>query len=76
VVWDRANADKPNMGLTTWKAAPDGGRISAEIARTHAETEFEKYRIIQDRLFMSDYDKFLEELEAAAKKDIRGGDGK
>jgi hypothetical protein len=51
-----------------------GIRISAEIARTHAETEFEKYRIIQDRLFMSDYDKFLEELEAAVKKDTGGGE--
>ena len=32
------------------------------------ETEFEKYRIIQDRLFMSDYDKYLLELEENAKK--------
>jgi hypothetical protein len=40
----------------------DGGRISAEIAKLHAETEFEKYRIIQDRLFISDYDKYLLEL--------------
>lgn len=35
------------------------GRISAEEAKEHAETEFEKYRIIQDRLFQSDFDKFL-----------------
>ena len=34
----------------------DAGKVSAEIAKLHAETEFEKYRIIQDRLFMSDYD--------------------
>ena len=34
----------------------------------YAETEFEKYRIIQDRLFMSDYDKYLLELEENAKK--------
>ena len=34
-------------------------RISAEEAKEHAETEFEKYRIIQDRLFQSDFDKFL-----------------
>lgn len=39
------------------------GKISAEQAKLHAETEFEKYRIVQDRLFMSDYDKFLMELE-------------
>ena len=41
----------------------DAGKVSAEIAKLHAETEFEKYRIIQDRLFMSDYDRYLLELE-------------
>ena len=46
----------------------DVGKVSAEIAKLHAETEFEKYRIIQDRLFMSDYDKYLLELEENAKK--------
>ena len=46
----------------------DAGKVTAEIAKLHAETEFEKYRIIQDRLFMSDYDKFLLELEEKAKK--------
>ena len=42
------------------------GKVSAEQAKLHAETEFEKYRIVQDRLFMSDYDKFLLELEHQA----------
>ena len=46
----------------------DAGKVSAEIAKLHAETEFEKYRIIQDRLFMSDYDRYLLELEEKAKK--------
>ena len=41
----------------------DAGKISAEQAKLHAETEFEKYRIVQDIMFMSDYDKFLLELE-------------
>ena len=45
----------------------DSGKVSAEIARLHAETEFEKYRIIQDRLFMSDFDKYMLELEKQAK---------
>ena len=36
------------------------GKISAEQAKLHAETEYEKYRIVQDRLFQSDYDRFLE----------------
>ena len=43
------------------------GKVSAEQAKLHAETEFEKYRIVQDRLFMSDYDKFLLELEHQAE---------
>ena len=131
VIVERADAEKPHMGLTTWKAAPDGkiqesdvviaknylsefemgqlnrmvtayldyaenmaarnipmtmhdwetrlnafiqmfeygllkdaGKVSAEIARLHALSEFEKYRVIQDRLFMSDYDRFLLEMEA------------
>ena len=47
----------------------DAGKVSAEIARLHAETEFEKYRVIQDRLFMSDFDRYLLELEEQASKD-------
>ena len=46
----------------------DAGKVSAEIAKLHAETEFEKYRVIQDRLFMSDFDKYMLELEESAKK--------
>ena len=38
------------------------GKVSEEQAKLHAETEFEKYRIVQERLFMSDYDKYLLEL--------------
>ena len=41
----------------------DAGKVSAEIAKIHAETEFEKYRVIQDKLFMSDYDRFIEKLK-------------
>lgn len=132
---ERADADKPHMGLTTWAAAPDGkivksdvsiaknylsekemrslerivsayldlaedraerhipmtmedwskrldlflmaddrdvlqdaGKVTAEIAKAKAETEFEKYRVVQDRLFMSDFDKYMLELEESAKK--------
>ena len=46
----------------------DAGKVSAEIAKLHAETEFEKYRIVQDRLFMSDFDKYMLELEQNMKK--------
>ena len=45
----------------------DAGKVTAEIAKLHAVTEFEKYRIVQDRLFRSDYDRFIEELEQRAK---------
>jgi len=41
----------------------DAGKVTAEIAKTHAETEFEKYRIIQDRLFESDFDKMIKQLK-------------
>lgn len=135
LIYERADAEKPHMGLTTWAAAPDGkivkgdvsvaknyltekemrslerivsayldlaedraerhipmtmedwsrrldlflmadereilqdaGKITAEIAKEKAETEFEKYRVIQDRLYMSDFDRYLLELEENMKK--------
>ena len=37
----------------------DSGKVTAKIAKDHAESEFEKYRIVQDRLFESDFDKML-----------------
>jgi len=39
----------------------NAGSISAQMAKEHAETEFEKYRIIQDRIFRSDFDSLFEE---------------
>ena len=129
VIMDRANHKKENMGLTTWKNAPNGkivksdvsvaknylsmleikdlnqfvsmyldyaerqarkrvpmtmedwatkldvflelneevilqgkGRVTAEIARAFAESEFEKYRAIQDKEYQSDFDRLLEEM--------------
>lgn len=126
VVFNRADAEKTNMGLTNWRDAPvgkiqkydvviaknyltepelaqltrlvnayldvaedmalrkipmsmqdwevrlnrfiaatdrdvlqDAGRVTAEIAKAHAEAEFEKYRIVQDRLFESDFDRLI-----------------
>ncbi len=128
VVYHRANAEKENMGLTSWKDAPhgkiqqfdvivaknylteqemaqlqrlvsayldiaedmatrqipmtmadwetrlnrfleftdrevlqDAGKITAEIAKAHALSEFEKYRVVQDKVFESDFDRFLGE---------------
>jgi len=40
----------------------DAGKVSAELAKAHAESEFEKYRIVQDRLFESDFDRMLKAL--------------
>ena len=40
----------------------NAGQISAEFAKQFAESEFEKYRIIQDRLFESDFDRFNQNL--------------
>ena len=46
----------------------NAGKVTAEIAKLHAETEFEKYRVIQDRMFMSDFDRYMLELEENVKK--------
>ncbi len=129
LIYHRANAEKANMGLTTWKDAPQGkiqkfdvvvaknyltehemaqlsrlvnayldvaedmaqrqipmtmqdwetrlnrfieatdrsvlqdaGQVTAAIAKAHAESEFEKYRIVQDRLFESDFDRLLQQI--------------
>ena len=47
------------------------GKISAEEAKLHAETQYEKYRVVQDRLFESDFDRFLEEISALDYSDKR-----
>lgn len=139
VVYHRADAEKDNMGLTSWKAAPQGkiqkfdvsiaknyltdnelaqlqrlvnayldlaedmalrqipmtmadwelrlnrfieatdrevlqdaGKVTATIAKAHAESEFEKYRIIQDKLYESDFDREVKKLlgQGSNKKDI------
>ena len=41
----------------------DAGAVSAALAKDFAESEFEKYRIIQDRLFVCDFDKMLKKVE-------------
>ena len=131
IIYHRADAEKDNMGLTSWKDAPSGkiqkfdvvvaknyftenemaqlqrlvsayldvaedmalrqipmtmqdwetrlnrfieatdrevlqdaGKVSTEIAKAHAESEFEKYRILQDRLFESDFDRLVKQIGA------------
>jgi hypothetical protein len=45
------------------KLLKDSGRVSALEAKIHAENEYEKYRVVQDQIFLSDFDKFLKENE-------------
>lgn len=47
----------------------DAGKVSAELAKTHAESEYEKYRIVQDRLFESDFDRMVKQIESAGEED-------
>ncbi len=51
----------------------DAGKVTAEIAKANAESEFEKYRIVQDRLFESDFDRMLKQL-ASGSQPNKGGD--
>ena len=73
---------KVPMSMEEWAKRLDGflefnrnelltgpGKISAEQAKLRAETEFEKYRIIQDRLYESDFDRFLM-LEQSAEDSV------
>lgn len=46
------------LDLTDRSVLTDAGHVSAEQAKEYAETEFEKYRVIQDKLFQSDFDRF------------------
>ena len=52
------------LAATDREVLQDAGKVTAEIAKAHAESEFEKYRIVQDRLFESDFDRVVKQLEA------------
>ncbi len=54
----------------------DAGRVTAELAKTHAESEFEKYRIVQDRIYESDFDRVVKQIEAAGKMLPDKGEGR
>ncbi|MBR3482917.1 MAG: virulence RhuM family protein [Neisseriaceae bacterium] len=47
------------LSLSRYEILQDAGNISAQIAKAHALSEFEKYRIVQDRLYQSDFDRVL-----------------
>ena len=63
------------IAATDREILQDAGKVTAEIAKAHAETEFEKYRIVQDRLYESDFDKQIKALENLEKK-LEGKGGK
>ena len=57
--------ERLNSFLTLWDkdVLKDNGKISAELAKAHALSEFEKYRVVQDKLYRSDFDRMLAELD-------------
>ena len=57
------------LELTERDILQDGGKVSADMAKAHAETEFERYRIVQDRLFESDFDQMVKQIEGRDKPD-------
>ena len=63
--------ERLNSFLTLWNKdiLKDNGKISTELAKAHALSEFEKYRVIQGRLYQSDFDKMLlESINAALEE--------
>jgi hypothetical protein len=59
------------LEFTDREVLRDGGKVSADLAKSHAESEFEKYRIVQDRLFESDFDRVIKQITDGRKP---GGD--
>lgn len=66
------------LAATDREVLQDAGKVTAEIARAHAESEFEKYRIVQGRLFESDFDRVVAETkrvgDGATQSSLRKGD--
>jgi len=57
------------VAATDREILQDAGRVSAEIAKAHAISEFEKYRVVQDRLYESDFDKQVKALKTHDQSD-------
>jgi len=55
------------IAMTDREVLQDAGKVTHELAKEFAETEFEKYRITQDRLFQSDFDRFVKKIEDKKK---------
>jgi hypothetical protein len=58
------------IAATDREVLQDAGKVTAEIAKAHAESEFEKYRIVQDRLFESDFDRVIKQIESGSQPNI------
>ena len=61
---DRGTRLNRFIDATDREVLQDAGKVTAEIARAHSESEFEKYRIVQVRLFESDFDRLLKQIES------------
>lgn len=59
------------LAATDREILQDAGKVTAEIAHAHAESEFEKYRIVQDQLFQSDFDRIVAQTRSVAPKSKR-----
>ena len=68
--------ERLNSFLTLWdkEVLKDNGKISAELAKAQALSEFEKYRVVQDRLYQSDFDRMMLEVQAIEFKDGKGSE--
>jgi hypothetical protein len=53
------------IAATDREILQDAGKVTVEIAKAHSESEFERYRIVQDRLFESDFDRIVKQIESA-----------
>ena len=67
---DWANRLDAFLEFTDNEILQDGGKVSTELAKAHAESEFEKYRILQDHLFESDFDRAIKEIQSVRKSDF------
>lgn len=61
------------LAFSDYDILQDAGKVSAEVAKAHAESEVEKYRVVQDRLFESDFDRVIKQLDAGGKQGGGGG---
>lgn len=60
---DWANKLNAFLQLNEYDLLNNSGKVTTEVAKAFAESEFEKYRIVQDRLFESDFDRLLKQTE-------------